>query len=284
MGKGGGGSSTPSGNTTTTQTNTPWSGQQPFLNSNGAGPNQWTQNPPTGGSIPGVMPQAASLYQNYSPQYFPTSTVSPFNDTQNAGLGMEAAYGLGGGASSVGASNSALTNIGNGAFLNPNNPWLGATAQSVAQSVLPQVDSQFAGANRFGSGANVNADTSAVANAVAPLAFQNYGQAMQNQVQAAAAAPFLQSAQESSIQDVLNSGSAQQQQAQAQLNDQVNRWNFQQQLPYNQLATYQQMVNGNYGGTGTLTQPYFAQSGKGAGQTIAQVAPIAAKAAMTAFA
>lgn len=44
------------------------------------------------------------------------------------------------------------------------------------------------------------------------------------------------------------------------LQDQINRWNYNQNLPRDQLATYMGLVQGNYGGTSTLTQPVYRQS------------------------
>lgn len=59
----------PTGTTTTTtqQSTAPWSVQQPYLEQGFQG--------------------AQNLYQNWVPQYYPDSTVAPFTDLQNAGLG-----------------------------------------------------------------------------------------------------------------------------------------------------------------------------------------------------
>lgn len=296
MSKGGkGGSSAPSGTTTSTQQNTPWVQQVPYLTGNEA---QTYTIPGTGGNVtninpandlPGVMPSAASLYANYTPQYFPDSTVSPFNQTQNSALGQLSNFGLNGGSSSVQSGNNAITAINSGAFLGKDNPYLQNTVNSISDSVLPAIDSHFNKDGRFGSNANVAADSSAVANAVAPLQFNDYEQQIGNMLQGSIASPVIQAGQESAMNDALTAGGQQQQQSQAQLNDQVNRFNFQQQLPYNMLSTYSGLVNGNYGGTGTLTQPYFAQGGSGGkggsgggstGQILSTVGTIAAKAAI----
>lgn len=286
MSKGGGGSS-PSGSTTSTQTSAPWAGQIPFLVGGGSTGTNIGNTP-----VPGTLPEAANLYLNYTPQYYPDSTVSPFNSTQQTGLNMQANYGLNGGASSVNAGNNALTAINSGALLQSGNPYLGNVANSVVQNTLPAIDSHFAGNGRYGSGANVNADTSAVANAVAPYAFNDYETQTGNLLKGAAEAPIIQAGQESAIQDVLNAGGAQQQQAQSQLNDQVNRFNYQQMLPYNKLNAYQGGVSGNFGEGSALTQPYFSQGGgkggsggkSGVGGTVAAVAPYVAKLALSAAA
>jgi hypothetical protein len=53
----------------------------------------------------------------------------------------------------------------------------------------------------------------------------------------------------------LQTGQAQQQLNQGQLNDLVNRYNYYQQLPYSQLNEYLGQIGGNYGSTSTTPRP-----------------------------
>lgn len=276
--KGGGGSSQPSGNTTTTQTNTPWGGQQPYLQD--------------------VMAHASDLYNQSlpggqgGPQYFPDSTVAQFTPGQSGGLNNLVNFGLQGGSSSVGAANGALTNIENGNMLSAGNPYFGGMVKSISDAVAPQVNAQFAANGRAGSGANQQAFDSTLTNAVAPLAFQNYTSGLNNIVQGAGLAPVVQAGQTAGLQTAVDAGGQQQGQNQANINDQINRFNFQQQKPQNMLANYAQMIQGNYGGTSTLTQPYFAQQSGGKGgsggksltgnKTVDAILPVVAKAAIAA--
>lgn len=55
-------------------------------------------------------------------------------------------------------------------------------------------------------------------------------------------------------------GYLQQQANQTDLNDSISRYNYDQTLPYNKLDEYQGQVTGNYGGTTSLTSPYFTNS------------------------
>ena len=262
MGKSSGGSA-PAGNTTSTQTSSPWSGQQPYLIGQGNG-NVGAPGPAgmPMANIPGALPAAASLYANYTPQYFPESTVAPLNQTQQTGLGMEAGYGLNGGNPAVNSATGAINSMENGNFLSAGNPYFQQTANSVLSQVVPQLESQFEGNGRMGSPGAAYAASQGAASAIAPYAFQNYQQGLQNMLQGAMLAPGLQQSQIQNIGLVQNAGQQEQQQTQAEINDAINRWNFQQQLPYNQLAMYEGGVNGNYGGTSTLSQPYF-QNNKG---------------------
>lgn len=83
-------------------------------------------------------------------------------------------------------------------------------------------------------------------------------------LKAAALAPSVQSTWYAPSDALFAAGSAQQLQSQQDINDAVQRWNFAQQLPYNQLNQYIGQVTGNYGGTTTLTQPYFNNQGQNA--------------------
>ena len=276
MSKGGkgGGSQQPSGTTTTTQTSSPWEGLQPYLTGSGIVPQAGT----------GYLPEAANLYYNYSPSYFPTSTAAPMNPTQNAATIAQANFGLAGGDSALNSANSALTGINSGAFLGPN-PYLKQTTQAISDAIMPQVNSQFNSAGRYGSGANQYAASSAIANAVAPLEFNDYEQQVGNILKGSQIAPVVSLGQQGALDEALNAGNTVQQNQQNQLNDAVNRFNFYQELPYQKLNQYQGNLSGLGGGTSTLTQPYFAQqSGKGGkggvGGTIAAVAPYIAKAAL----
>ena len=70
MGGGGGkGPQQPSGyqNVTQTQNTAPWSSQQPYLQQ--------------------AFGQAQNLFQNWTPQYYPQSTVSPITNLENQGIG-----------------------------------------------------------------------------------------------------------------------------------------------------------------------------------------------------
>jgi hypothetical protein len=50
-------------------------------------------------------------------------------------------------------------------------------------------------------------------------------------------------------------GTDQQAMNQAQLTDLVNRWNFNQNAPWNELVQYGQLVTGGFGGTSTTNAP-----------------------------
>jgi hypothetical protein len=234
----------------------PWIGQQPFL----IGGTDGTGNP-----AKGTFNEASNLYQNYTPSYFGPSTVSDFTPNQTAGINQEANLGATG-ASSVNAANQNLTNTANGDYLSAGNPYFQSMADQIKAQVTPQIESQFAAGNRMGSPGSGYAVGNGLGTAIGNLAFQNYANERNNQTQASALAPANQSAQYQNVAALTDAGAQQQTQNQAQLNDQIARFNFQQQLPYNKLGIYNSMINGQYGGTSTTSQPFFSNSvGSGLG-------------------
>jgi len=63
--------------------------------------------------------------------------------------------------------------------------------------------------------------------------------------------------------DLADVGGVRQGQGQAQLSDLVNRWNFAQNQPQNQLNAFMGNVGGGYGGTTSSTVPYYSNMGAG---------------------
>lgn len=120
--------------------------------------------------------------------------------------------------------------------------------QSAAfKPVVDQVAAQFAGAGRYGSGAQQGA----VAAALAPMAYQA-------QQQAIAQAPGAYEFGFSDLQKLAEVGAAREAQSQAELQADMQRFQFEQEAPGQALANYMAMVQGGTVG-GTSSQPVFRQ-------------------------
>lgn len=280
-GKSGGSSDpAPAGNTTTTQNSAPWSAQQPYLSgnmlpgqtyglagtgaANGTGVNTPISLDTAAQGNPGTFQIAQGLYNNYTPQYFPGSTVSGFTPAQEQGQAQELGLGTSG-TSAVNSAGDALTNFNDGSMLSASNPYFSSMANNVMSSVVPGIEATFNGGNRMGSAGGAYATAQGATDALGNIAYQNYNDQTKNMLGAAALSPAQQTAQYQNAGAVQDVGNQQQTQNQAQLTNQVNAFNFQQQLPYNLAANYDQMVNGTYGGTSTLTQPYYTAGNSAAG-------------------
>jgi hypothetical protein len=178
------------------------------------------------------LAEAKDQYMSDMPRYFPGSTVVGFSPE----------------------SEMALTGVRDRA-LDPNS--LTAQTQGVVQQnlmgtnplamaafrpVIDTVQSQFAKAGRYGSGANQQA----LASALAPAALQAQQAAIRQ-------APSMQNLD---LQQLAQVGGAREQQAQAELQDSVNRFNFDQNVDAEKLRNYLALVGG--GTTGSQTsQPVF---------------------------
>lgn len=90
-----------------------------------------------------------------------------------------------------------------------------------------------------------------------------YQQTLTNMVQGNALAPQTQQLAYGDLNNLYNAGTQSQTQLQNQINADMNKWNYNQQLPYNQLNQYMSTIGGNYGSTSTTQQPYYQNQGAG---------------------
>lgn len=291
--------SRPSGTTTTVQKADPWAPQQPYLQDiftqaqglyQGPGPQyypgatyaspNWTQN--------AALDQLSAVAQGnplpgqagFGAQQFISGEMmqgNPSFSTFGALMGSD------------NATAQALDSYLSGSRLGADNPYTDALVQSITSRVLPGIQSQFIAGGTLSSPEAARASSAGVTSAVAPELFRHQQMEEQNQMQAAQllgnlnlqAATGANQAYSNSTNDMLRSlalapqisqmlyepyqtmyqaGSLMQGQDQNAINDAVQRWNYGQTLPYERLNQYIGSVTGNYGGTSTLTQPYFANS------------------------
>lgn len=210
-----------------------------------------------------ILNQAKGQYYGQPPQYYPGSTVAGFSPTSQQAMGLATQRALNGSPVNAAASNQ-LTNTLNGNYLY-GNPGFNAAYQAAASQIIPQVGSVFGGANRLHSGLAQTAVAQGLGNAFAGL----YGQERNNQLQAAAFAPQAANQSWTDIGHLAAVGGLQDVMNQNQLSDQVNRFNYNQNLPFQQLQRYAGFANGipNSGGTQTTQapQPGMLQSILGGG-------------------
>jgi len=187
---------------------------------------------------------------------------------------------------------SALADTAAGNMIGRNPEFQGMVDRAIA-AARPGVDSAFAGAGRLGSGAHAAAFSDAAANVAGNLAYQDYAAERQNQLNAAQtlgqqdiaartlglgtlsglgqqdlAAQTLggQFSQASTandltaIQNMISQGQAIEGYQDKALTDAINRWNYNQNRPFDLLQRYGSLIQGNYGNTQTLTQPITGPS------------------------
>ena len=254
-GKGGGSS------TTTVQKADPWEGQQPYLTE--------------------IFQEAQKLYNNggLAPDYYPGQTVAGQSQWTQDALKMQADRAQNGSPLIDNASN-AMNNITTGQALADNqglntlnqlsqedNPYVDELYNRANSQVQADLDGNFNRAGRYGSGAH----EAAAADAANNLAAQMYSSLWDKRADAAAQAGQLyntgvgqQVAASQTGQQLANqaytdaaalseAGGMMDDYNQQLINADIDRYNYEQQQALLALQNYNNLIQGNYGGTSTTT-------------------------------
>ena len=241
----------PSGSTQIVQNNDPWSGQQPFLQD--------------------VFKQAQTLSKDPRKQY-PDSRVVDFSPQTEQALGMYESRATQG-SDLQRAGQQSMQDTASGSYLGAGNPYFqnmyNAASRPVIEQfneqVMPGVNATFSGNGRYGSGMHSKAIESSVdslgqnlTNMAGSMAYQNYNDERQRMMGASALAPQIAQADYADIGQLERVGQVREGLAGAQLQDDIDKFNFQQNEPRDRLAEYAALVaGGSFGGQSTSTQPIF---------------------------
>ena len=265
-----------------TQTNDPWSGQQPFLE--------------TG------FQRAQTDVLEKPETFFPGSTVVPFDPVTTEALGSIESRARAG-SPLVPTAQEAIRSAASGElleqnpFLSQTNPYLqdaiDAATQGITrnyQSVVdPGIDAAFSSRGRYGSGLQAEAIDRAqenladqLADVGTQMAFGDYGLQRQaydteraRQMAAASAAPGLAAQDYVDPGQLLSVGAAREGQAASQLQEDINRFNLEQNAEKKALADYMALVaGGQYGGTSSTSTPIYQDTSSNVLGNIAQLAGV----------
>jgi len=217
------------------------------------------------------LEEAKRLYETGSPQFFPGQTyVSPSEQTQQA-LQMAQQRAMAGSPLTQAAQAETLATIqGRGV-----NPFLaGALEQTnrlAGEDYLRNIQKLQSGASsmgRYGSAAQgqltgqaQDVFARALAEQGGQLAYNSAEAERARQMAAVGAAPQMAQADYADIQRLLSVGGAREAQSAAQLQDAMNRFNFQQNLPQMKLSQYANLYSTAPQG-GTTTQTATPTGGK----------------------
>lgn len=208
----------------------PWSAQKPFLKRGFEAAEQEILNNPL--------------------QFFPGQTFVDFSPQTQQALSLMESRALGG-SPLVQNAQGQLQDTLSGRYLE--NPNMGAITDAVTSAVRPQVDSAFAGANRFGSPLHAEAMARGISRGVAPYAFDDYRRGRTEMERASMMAPQLANQDYYDLGQLASVGQAHEDLAGRELADRMARHEFGQTEPYTRLPAYMGLVQGNYGGTSTGT-------------------------------
>jgi hypothetical protein len=215
--------------------------------------------------------EAKRLYQGTTPSFFPGQTfVSPSEATTRA-LGLAEQRALAGSPLTQAAQQQTLATIqGQGV-----NPFLaGALEQANRLSGeqftrnIQNLQSEAASRGRYGSsamgqqaGQAQDIFARALAEQGGQLAYQSAEAERQRQMEATRNAPAMAAQDYADIQRLLTVGGAREQQSAAELQDAINRYNFEQNLPAMKLQQYAGLIYGAPQGQ-IVTQSATPQGGK----------------------
>lgn len=271
-GKGGGGGG---GSTTTVQKADPWEGQRDYLNSW----RHWANDEST--PYVGVFPNAYKLYVQgqLAPDYYEGNTVAGQSDWTKQALQMQADRAMNG-SQLINDASTGMGNVVTGQALAGNqglntlnqmaqedNPYADELYNRANSQAQAGINASFNAAGRYGSGAHAAASADAANN----LANQMYGSMWDKRAAAAQGAGQLYN--QGIGQQIMGAGQAQQLGNQAYtdsaalseaggvmddynqqlINADIDRWNYDQSKALQALSNYNQLIQGNYGGTSTST-------------------------------
>lgn len=200
--------------------------------------------------------EAQKLYQSSNPSYYPGQTyVSPSQQTQ-AALQAQQTRALQGNPL-LPAAQQQQQNVIGGQYLQ-NNPYFNQAMQGAAgaasQSYFDAINAAQSGASKAGRyGSNVQNDlfnragttlANTLANKAGELAYTNYAAERGRQEAAAAGAPQLAAADYGDIAQLAKAGQTAEGYQQSALEDSINRFNFEQNLPQNKLNQFLTQVYG----------------------------------------
>lgn len=246
-----------------------------FKGGGGGGGSSQTQNqldPTVRPFVEYGLQEAKGLYQTTSPEYYAGQTyISPSTQTQTA---MQAAQNRAlAGNPLLPAAQQQQQDVISGQYLNANpyfNQAIAGAGQAATQTYYDALNAATSGASRAGRyGSNVmqeqqnraaNTFANTLANKYGELAYSNYGAERARQEAAAAQAPTLAAADYADIQQLANVGKLGEQYQQTALQADIDRFNFEQNKPYQKLSAY---LGAAYGApTGTVSTTQSSGGGK----------------------
>jgi hypothetical protein len=221
-----------------------------------------TNNPPAYAMpyLKDIMGEAQGLYRDNGPEYYPGSTVVPMAGETTAALDAQTQRALMGSPLNQAAQGTTL-DVLKGNFLSGGNPYFQGAFDAMARPVTDAVQAAMARSGRLGSGAETMTLTRELGDIGSKLMYQNYNDERNRMMQASQFAPMLAETDYNDIAKLAQVGGAYEAQAGAELQDDVNRFTFYQQRPWDKLAQYSTFVQGGtYGGQNTTTQPVYSNT------------------------
>ena len=254
-------------------TSEPWKSQQPYLKD--------------------LFANAKTRYHSDSPGYFPDDTFVPFSNESRDALDKHILRAMDG--SPINVANSEHANaVLSGDYLNDNqyldgmyDHAAGAVTRNYNNVRNPSIDSSFENSGRYGSDlwrsmrADSNDDLQRNLTGMASDIYGgNYARERQNMMNMSQIAPGIADHEYADADRLFAAGGALEGKSLEELDSDINRWNFDQNIEDQKLSNYAGLIDGNYGysNIGNVTSSPSYSSGSGFGQAVGlglQVAKLA---------
>lgn len=208
------------GTTKQTTSAEPWKGVQPYLKS--------------------AFKDLGTVYKEGAPDYYPGDTVAPQSDYTKSALDQLAARGAAGSQVTDAAQNELMKTM-NGDYLNGETPGfkgaLDAATRPITdnytKSVIPNLESAFSSAGRYGGGAHADAESDAysgmlreIGDVSSDMSYKNYGDERQRQIQGMLFAPQLAQQDYMDINAMGQAGAGIDQYNQAKIDADVGKYDY----------------------------------------------------------
>ena len=221
------------------------------------------------------LQEAKGLYQQPGPSYYPGQTyIGPSAQTSSALQAAQTRALMGSPLQQAGQQQQ-LGTIG-GQYLSAGNPYLtqalaGPTQQATQayNDAIKAAQGTASMAGRYGSGVSADIQNRAaqtlsntLANKYGDLAYANYAAERGAQQQAAFNAPQMAAADYADIQQLANVGKTAEGYQQTALQSAIDRYNYEQNLPYQKLSSYLGAAYGSPMGQVSTSQQQSSGGGK----------------------
>lgn len=210
--------------------------------------------------IPGTGGGTNSLL---APEYYPGKTIANQSDEYLTAQEMAKQRAIEG-SPITNSAKGYLTDVLSGDYLSPDsNPFFGKTVDRALDKVQGRVNSAFGGAGRFGGGMNQQILAEELGNTANQMYSDNYNRERTAMDRGLLFAPQLANQDYYDIGQLQTVGAQKEGRAQDLINQDIAKYNYEAQLPFNALSNYNQLISGNYGGTQTSTSPYYQNNTAG---------------------
>lgn len=243
------------GNDTQTTTQTPWAPLQPYLSEQG-----------------GIYPEAQRLYQQNPSQYYSGQTYAGFDPLQQQSQQMGIDYAQSGLGGILDPTMASYKNVVSGGLMAPeSNPYMSQNIDYMADKVnenmalsgISQNEDAAQSTGQYGSSRHGLADyltrkdaNEVIARNTNDMLMGGYNSGLNAMMSGMSMAPQMGELGMAPSNLMNTIGGERQGMSQQGITEDVNRYNYNQQAPWDDLSRYSGALQGNYMGSGgTTTQP-----------------------------